>query len=136
MEEILIVLAELVGGAAQTTGEFFLEVVVEAGVALFERSTGLASSGTASAWLRTVLHGTLGTALGACSIWLMPHLFIATPSWQIVSLVVSPFLLGGLMAWAGSRRTRRGRTRTGMEFFGSGFAFAAAFGLMRFLMAS
>ena len=54
---------------------------------------------------------------------------------RVVLLVVIPLVAGWLMSFIGARREAKGASRTRLESFANGYAFALAMGVVRFLFA-
>jgi len=74
----------------------------------------------------------LGGLSGGLSVFLFPHRIIHNPRMPGFSLVVSPVIVGLLMALTGSILRRRNKRVTRIESFGYGLAFGLGMALIRF----
>jgi len=74
----------------------------------------------------------LGGLSGGLSVFLFPHRIIHNPRMPGFSLVVSPVIVGLLMALTGSVLRRRNKKVTRIESFEYGLAFGLGMALIRF----
>ena len=81
-------------------------------------------------------HLLLGAICGALSLLLFRESFIGSGPFKVINLVITPVVAGYLMALIGRWRTRRGKQTLPLEQFLSGFAFAFALALVRFIWAA
>ena len=86
-------------------------------------------------WLAALAYAIFGAALGGLSLLVLPHNMVR-PSWRLLNLLLTPLLLGGMMAWMGNWRARRGQAVLRIDRFAYGYLFALAFALVRFKFAS
>lgn len=77
----------------------------------------------------------LGGAIGAGSLWLVPHRLLHDPGLVAVNLVVTPFLAGAVMAGVGALRRRRGQDLIRLDSFVYGALFAGVMVGVRFAFA-
>jgi hypothetical protein len=116
-------------------GELFFEFALQALAELGARML-LASLGSrASSLLRLPGLALLGAALGGTTLLVFPSRLFATQALRVANLVITPVLLGALMAMLGARRIRRGLMVLPIDRFVGGFAFALAFAIVRFVFA-
>jgi hypothetical protein len=75
-----------------------------------------------------------GLVFGFLSAVIFPHPLVHRSKYHGISLLISPFITGVVMAAIGRRVRRRGHLPVRIESFSYGFAFAFAFSLIRILM--
>jgi hypothetical protein len=124
MEFILELLFEIFGEALL---QLVFELLAELGV----RRLGKGQRRPSPA-LAIVGYGVLGALAGGCSLWLKPVLFIASPTAQVVNLVLTPLLIGGLMAQLGAWRQRRDKATVRLDRFTYAYVFALGMALVRY----
>jgi hypothetical protein len=116
-------------------GEFALEFVLQALAELGARMV-LASLGSrASSVLRVPGLALLGAALGGATLLMLPNRLLASHALRVANLLLTPVLVGALMAMLGAHRFRRGLVVLPIDRFVGGFAFALAFAIVRFVCA-
>jgi hypothetical protein len=82
--------------------------------------------------VRGLAYAVLGGALGGVSVLVWPSGLLHDEFLRVASVIVSPLAAGGAMALLGRYLKKRDRPVVALESFGYGFAFAAAFGVVRF----
>jgi len=112
-------------------GEFLVQVVVEFLVELGLHSMAETLRRPANPWLAAVGYALFGFILGGLSLLVFPDNFVPPP-WRVANLIVTPLILGGLMAVVGAWRARRGETLWRIDKFAYGFLFAFSIALVRF----
>ena len=78
----------------------------------------------------------IGLLLGFLSVMIFPHHLLNSSKHHGISLLISPFISGLVMAAIGRRIRGRGSIPVRIESFGYGYTFAFAFALVRILMVS
>jgi hypothetical protein len=118
----------------ELVAEFVLQVIFELFADWFGRALKQPFSKRYAAHpvLAVIAYALLGAALGGLSLLAFPKAFIRNDTLRIAYLVLNPFLVGLLMQLLGGWLERGNRGRTKLETFAAGFAFAAAFGLVRY----
>ena len=76
----------------------------------------------------------IGATAGALSLLLYPTLFVASLAGQIANLIVTPAILGFVMAGVGAWRRKRDEALFRIDKFAYGYVFAFAMALSRFLL--
>ncbi|MDI1227086.1 MAG: hypothetical protein PSY14_05325 [bacterium] len=76
-----------------------------------------------------------GAVMGAGSLVFFPHSFIHSESLRIANLIVTPLVLGAVMALLGRRRLDNGEEIVPLDKFGNAALFAFGMALVRFLFA-
>jgi hypothetical protein len=132
MGELLL---ELLGLIVETLLEAFLEYVVAALASLLLRALGAVFKGSEPQNPALVYLGycLFGVIFGGISLALFPHPLVHPSKIHGISLLVSPALVGLLMAATGAILRRHQKTVTQLESFSCGFSFAFGLALMRFL---
>lgn len=87
-------------------------------------------------WVAAVGYLAFGAALGGLSLWILPHHLLGSQGLAVVSVALSPVVAGFGMAALGAWRARRGQRVLRIDRFSYGYAFALAFGLVRFAFAA
>jgi len=123
MEIILELLAEIFL-------QLIFETLAEAGIHFFGRDN---KPNPIAAGIGYFL---FGAALGALSLFLLPESFISSDGLRWLNLIVTPVVLGFIMAMIGKARTRKGKDTVRIERFVFGYLFAFGLALIRFLFAS
>jgi hypothetical protein len=127
-------LLELLGFIFESLLEAILDYVLAALVDLLLRALGSVFAGSkpqnpALAYLGYFL---LGVILGGISLAFFRHPLVHPSKVHGISLLVSPTLVGLLMAATGALLRWRKKTVTRLETFSYGFCFAFGLALMRF----
>ncbi len=76
-----------------------------------------------------------GLAVGGVSLWLFPHSFIQSPALRLANLVVTPLVLGALMALIGRKRLADGQELVSLDRFSNAALFALGMGFVRYMWA-
>jgi hypothetical protein len=77
-----------------------------------------------------------GAVMGAGSLVFFPHLFIHSESLRIANLIVTPLVLGALMALLGRKRLANGEEIVPLDKFSNAALFALGMAAVRFFFAS
>ena len=117
----------------QIFGEILLQLLFEAAAELGFHSLKETFRGSANPTLATLGFFLWGLLAGGVSLLLVPKSFISDPTLRLLTLIVTPFVAGTIMAQIGKLRERHSQNLVGLDRFGYAFAFALAMGLMRFL---
>lgn len=136
MDELL---AGILGAILEFLLEAFLEVIAAAILDVISRAlVSLFGAVKQNRVLTSILYALLGALAGALSILILPHPLIHREHrirLHGISLLVSPFITGFVLSFAGGILRRLGKKVTPLETFGYGFAFALAMALIRFFFA-
>lgn len=127
--QLLVLLFEIL---IESLDEIAISAIVDGGYRLlrhFRVTVNRASAPVAAGILISV-----GLLLGLLSAIAFPHPLVHPSEHHGVSLLISPFITGTVMAAIGRRIRRRGNVPVRIESFSYGFAFAFAFSLIRILM--
>lgn len=111
----------------QVVGEVFLSAGLHAVAAPFQREP--------KPWAAALGYAFFGAAIGGLSLLVFPDYLVASKNLRIANAVLSPIAAGLCMAAIGAWRERRGLTVLRIDRFAYGYAFALAFGLVRFWFA-
>jgi hypothetical protein len=111
--------------------DLFLEVVLEVGFSGFKRALGRENH---SALVATLGYLSLGAALGALSVAVLPHRIFEPGLFRGVSLVLSPVAGAIVMDWWGGLRQDRGYATTNLATWYGGGGFALGLALLRFML--
>jgi hypothetical protein len=132
MEELF---AALLSSVADALCEILLQVVLEAIVALIDRSTRKLSEGQSPITPVFAVAGylSLGILCGFASLMLFPYPIFHPSKFHGISLLISPILTGLAMSLTGIELRKSGKRPAGIESFGYGFTFALGMAFMRFL---
>jgi hypothetical protein len=114
----------------------FAEILLQA-MAEMMFSIGLGSMGEAfsrkpNPVLAAIGYGFFGAILGGVSLLLFPHPFIVIAFTRIVNLVVTPIVVGLVMASLGTWKLRRKKVVFRIDRFSYGYLFALSFALVRY----
>lgn len=77
-----------------------------------------------------------GALMGAGSLLFFPHSFIHSESLRIANLIVTPLVLGALMALLGRKRLANGEEIVPIDKFSNAALFALGMAAVRFFFAS
>jgi hypothetical protein len=77
----------------------------------------------------------LGAVAGGISLLIHAEHFTKSMEMRIAVLGLVPFAVGGVMAWLGSWRARRGQDLIRLDKFMYGYLFALSVALVRFFFA-
>jgi hypothetical protein len=128
---------EILITASQILGEFLLQLVFEA---LLELGChGVKESFRRPApnpWLAAVGYFVFGAVAGWVSLWVWPASFMLSPAARLVNFVVTPVVLGGVMALLGAWRRRRGEEVFRIDRFFYGYLLALGMAAVRFRFTS
>lgn len=112
-------------------GELLLQIIVEVLGELGLQALAAPFRREPNPWLAALGYALFGLILGGISLPLLPQLLVGA-RFRLLNLIVSPVACGGLMAFVGTWRRRRGDTVLRIDRFGCGFLFALGFAIMRF----
>ena len=112
----------------QFLGEMLIQGVVELGF----RSLADVFSNQRHPVLSTIGSLLWGAIAGGLSLWLFPRSFIANDTLKLLNLLISPIMLGFLMARLGKARAKKRQPVRQLDRFGYAFAFALAMAFVRF----
>ena len=93
------------------------------------------SSRLRSVTLSLLGYALAGIAVGGLTLLLFPSHFIDDPDLRRLNVLLTPLIIGTLMAAYGRFRARRDRTVAGLEKFAYAFAFALAIAIVRYQFA-
>jgi hypothetical protein len=88
-----------------------------------------------SAWLALFGYLCLGGILGSLSLFVFQNHFVTSEAMRLVALIAVPLVAGCCFSLLGHWRVKQGQHLIRLDSFAYGFAFALAFGLVRFLFA-
>lgn len=77
-----------------------------------------------------------GAVMGAGSLVFFPHSFIHSETLRIANLIVTPLVLGALMALLGRKRLANGEEIVPLDKFSNAALFALGMGAVRFFCAA
>ena len=99
MEAILELVFWVLWSIVEIFGELLLqgfgEAVFEGIEALFRRT----NRAQPPFWLSALLHAAFGAFAGWISLLIFPTLALPSPALQIANLILSPLVMGGIVAW-------------------------------------
>ena len=117
--------------------EFLLQGVGELLIEVFSHKR---RRKTPSAPMHPVIAGCLwlvaGAAIGGGTLLLFPHSFIHSPTLRLVNLVLTPLMLGAIMALIGRRRLANGQELVPLDRFSNAALFALGMGIVRYMWAT
>ena len=120
---------------AQLVFEFVIQGIFELGgrgiVSIFRKD-----GATVNPRLAIFGYLLMGTIAGSISIWLMPMHLLKLPALQIISLAVTPIVLGFVFEALGRWKTNNDKPRYAVDRFSYGFTFALTMGLIRYVFAA
>ena len=125
-------LFHILGALAATLFEVFLEIASEAMVDVVSRVLVKASS---SPSLAATGYLAMGMIAGGFSTILFPHPFFHPSRFHGISLLISPFVTGSVMALVGQALRRQGKESVRIESFSYGFTFALGMAFIRLIFA-
>ena len=85
--------------------------------------------------LEVSLYALMGAIAGGISLWLVPLHLLKSPALQVLSLAITPIILGFLFEGFGRWKTNNDKPRYLVDRFSYGFTFALTMGLIRFFFA-
>jgi hypothetical protein len=112
--------------------QLFAEVLADLGVRFVSGWADAAKQNPVAAFLGYLV---MGAVAGGLSLLLFREHMLKATWLRVVLLVVIPLVAGWLMSFIGARREAKGASRTRLESFANGYAFALAMGVVRFLFA-
>jgi len=116
-------------------GEFLIQVIGEALVEIGLHTWADRSRRPVHPLLSMLGHAFFGAVIGGLSLLVFPHNLVP-PQLRLPNLVLTPLAVGGLMAWMGAWRARRGQAPLQIDRFACGSLFAFALALVRFRFAA
>ncbi|WP_085355757.1 hypothetical protein [Neisseria dumasiana] len=108
--------------------EFFLQIVAEILAELGIRSAD--SKRKPRLWLTLVGYGIIGALIGGVSLLIFPEHFIRSEGLQMLNLVLTPMLAGGMICLLDRQRGRHTSSSWHLRFL-CGFIFAFCMALVR-----
>lgn len=117
-------------------GELLLQVIVEL---LYEWGLHAVSEPfrkSPNPWLAALGYTFFGGVVGGLTLLGFPAHLTPSGALRIANLIVTPIVVGVLMAAFGAWRARRGETLLRIDRFSYGYLFALALALVRFRFAS
>ena len=131
MEELLF---HILGAILYTLGEALLEIVGEGllDIGLRRMVDFFDFRGIVEPPLAAFGYLAIGAIAGVISIFIVPTPFFRPSRLRGISLLISPVITGGVMAFVGSTLNRRGKRTMQIETFSYGFAFALGMAIIRF----
>ncbi len=129
MDELLF---HILAAIIEILFEFLLEFASEAIVDVVSRVLVVTFSNPPLAVLGYLV---LGMISGGFSALLFPHPFFHPSRIRGISLLISPFVTGSLMAFIGNNLRRQGKQSVRIESFTYGFAFALGMAFIRLVFA-
>ena len=135
MEIIAEIVLQVLGWILEVFGELLLQVIFEFIAEFLGHSvkSPFRKLPPIPPWLAAIGYVVLGALAGLLSLWLMPEVFIKAPWLRAVNLLLTPVGAGLIMAWSGSRRSRKDKDVIRIESFSYGFCFAFSLALVRFV---
>lgn len=116
-------------------GELLVQLVAEALVQLGFRALAEPLSRPPNPWLAALGYFLFGAILGGISLWPFPGNLVPEP-WRLANLIVTPIVVGAIIATMGAWRARRGQVVLRIDRFAYGYLFALAFAIVRFFLAA
>ncbi len=107
--------------------QLFFEVLAEAGLHFWDRQKKYNPYWVSLGYIL------LGAILGGLSLILFPESFLSSTSLKIINLIITPIIIGALMAWIGRHRKIRSKDVIRLESFFYGYLFALSMALVRML---
>lgn len=137
MEIIVEIVLQVFGWIVQFLAELLVQLVGEVLVELFGHSIKepFRRPKPVSPWLAALGYAIFGAAAGAASLWLLPALFITSPTLRLFNLMLTPLVAGLVMSQLGAWRQRRDQEIIGLDKFAYGFCFALSMGIVRYVWA-
>lgn len=120
----------------QAIAEIFLQLVAEILVELGYRSLADKIHRRRHPVLSTIGFAIVGAAAGGLSLIAFPDYAISEPALRAANLLVTPTVVGMVMAMIGKWRTKRGQDLIPLDKFAFAFVFAFAMGLVRYIWAA
>lgn len=119
----------------EVIAEIVLQVVAEALFELGLRSVSEPFRRPRNPWFAAVGYLVFGAIVGGLSLLVFPSHLVIDKGWRVANLLVTPVVVGLLMAALGAWRARRGQEVLRIDRFSYGYLFAVAFALVRFFFA-
>ena len=119
----------------QIVGEIVLQAIFEVLFELGIRSLADPLRGARSAVLSVIGFVLWGFIAGGLSLLILPTSLITDPRLRVANLVITPIVVGVLMALIGKARLKRGQNLVLIDRFGFAFIFAISMALVRFIWA-
>ena len=119
--------------------QLFFEILLQGIFELGGRglySTFRKDGASVNPWLAIFGYALMGAIAGGISIWLVPVHMLKSPTLQILSLAITPIVLGFIFEAFGRWRTNNDRQRNVVDRFSYGFTFALTMGLIRYFFAT
>jgi hypothetical protein len=136
MEELIWALLQAI---FEIFGEFFLQLLAQVAVELFSRLVRALFADAAPTAVKNepdpigafIAYTVLGGLIGWLSMKFLPAHLIHIPWHRWLNLIVTPLLIGGIMARLGLWHDKHGRRVVGLDKFFNGWGFALAFAIVR-----
>jgi cytochrome bd-type quinol oxidase subunit 2 len=124
--DILLALAEIFG-------ELLIQLLCEAIAAFVSHlAEGTEDSRTSNLVQAIVGYASVGLLAGGVSVLVFPHYLVPRSRFHGISLLISPFIAGSVMALVGAARRKQDKRTIPLETFAYAFVFAFAMAAMRF----
>ncbi len=117
-------------------GEFLIQVVLEGLVEMGFHSLAAPFQKAPNPWLAAFGYALFGGVLGGVSLLMFPTHMTGSHGLRVLTLIVVPVLVGGMMVLVGMWRAKHGQPVKRLDRFGYGYVFALSLGLMRFIWAN
>jgi hypothetical protein len=132
------ILAELLAPLLEFLAEILLQLVFEwlAQFGLRSIKAPFKSGQETSPWFAVIGYALYGTVIGAISLLIFPSSFVTSKPLRLANLIVTPLIVGGLMAAIGAWRRRHDKSVNRLDRFAYGVVFAFAMAAVRFMFAS
>lgn len=117
-------------------GELVIQIVAQLSIELGFHSVGeiLVEKKDRNPYIAFIGYIVLGVIIGGISLGLYPELLIDSPKLALANLILTPILLGLLMAIIGFVLNKKGKRRLRLESFSYGYVFAFSIGLIRYVV--
>ncbi|MET3438769.1 hypothetical protein [Sphingomonas sp. 1185] len=116
----------------QYGGEILIQLLIETAAEIGLHSISETFSKPKNPVITTIGFALWGLAAGGLSLLLFPSSPITNPDWRRINVIVTPFVVGGVMAVIGSLRRRKGLSLIHLDRFGYAYVFALVMALVRF----
>lgn len=116
-------------------GELLIQLIGEALVQLGLHSLAEPLNRPPNPWLAALGYFLFGAMLGGGSLWLFPGNLVPEP-WRVANLIVTPLVVGAMIATMGAWRARRGLPVLRIDRFAYGYLFALALAIVRYYFAA
>jgi hypothetical protein len=130
---VLEFLLGIVGCLLEASGEFLLQLILEALVEFGMHTRRMPHRGSENPWIAVLGYGGLGFLAGSLSLLIFPAHLLAGATARIINLAATPCVIGIAMSLLGDWRARRGQVVLRIDRFACGYSFALALAIVRFI---